>query len=457
MNTVIILIVSLIAGAIIGYLVPKKAADARVFESEIENLKQRNLDLIHLMDSEKALKMQALSDLTRSKEEFISKNVQFESLNTQFNNLVTEMKLLEQANEHLASEKEEINRTLSTITAQHQQVIEGKNLLLAEKDVLNTKIQFLEDEKSRLNNMIAQFNAAEENRLNQYEANMSSLNSIKEQITKDREKEVEEKHQAELVRRDKLKETWALHESNVKSNIQSISKKHTIDYVTDFPHKGIPDNCLKICDEYVVFDAKSPANTDNMNNFPSYIKTQAESAKKYAKLEDVKKDIFFVVPTNTLEILNQFVYNMADYTVYVISLDSVEQIILGLKKIEEYEFAKELSPEDRDHICRIIGKFAHLTKRRIQIDTFFAKQFIELAYKAESDLPQEIMEKVKEYDKSEKLNPPIEKRVKAIVTKELDNEINKIESESAAKGIVIDGGKMSDGINDLPLYTDDLN
>ena len=143
---------------------------------------------------------------------------------------------------------------------------------------------------------------------------------------------------------------------------------------------------------------------------------------------------------------------MADYTVYIISLDSLEQIILGLKKIEEYEFAKELSPEDRDNICRVIGKFAHLTKRRIQIDSFFAKQFIELAYKTESDLPVEIMEKVKDYEKAEKLNPPVERRVKAILLKDLDKELNTIEHEAAAKGIIFDSTKMSEGLNDVPLY-----
>ena len=41
--------------------------------------------------------------------------------------------------------------------------------------------------------------------------------------------------------------------------------------------------------------------------------------KKYAKHDNVKSDIFFVVPSNTLERLNQFVYNLADYNVFVIS------------------------------------------------------------------------------------------------------------------------------------------
>ena len=91
---------------------------------------------------------------------------------------------------------------------------------------------------------------------------------------------------------------------------------------------------------------------------------------------------------------------MADLDAFEISVDALEPVILSLKKIEDYDLAAELSPEDRENICRVLGKFAHLTKRRIQIDTFFIKQFLELAYKAESDLPKEFLDKVVEFEKS---------------------------------------------------------
>jgi hypothetical protein len=65
-----------------------------------------------------------------------------------------------------------------------------------------------------------------------------------------------------------------------------------------------------------------------------------------------------------------------------------------------------MNPEDRENICRVLGRFAHLSKRRIQIDTYFINQFMELAYKSESDLPPDILEKVMEFEKAEKLNPP---------------------------------------------------
>ena len=72
-----------------------------------------------------------------------------------------------------------------------------------------------------------------------------------------------------------------------------------------------------------------------------------------------------------VDVVDQYVYNMGDYNVFMVTLDSLETIILSLKNIEEYEFAEQLSPEERDNICRIIGKFAHTTKRRIQLDGFF--------------------------------------------------------------------------------------
>ena len=87
-------------------------------------------------------------------------------------------------------------------------------------------------------------------------------------------------------------------------------------------------------DQLIIFDAKSPANND-LSNFPKYIKDQTENLKKYAKHENVKKDLFLVIPSNTLSVINQYTYNVGDYNVNIITKDSLEPIILSLKKIEE--------------------------------------------------------------------------------------------------------------------------
>ena len=309
-------------------------------------------------------------------------------------------------------------------------------------------------EKEVLKQQNTLFSAEEMNRKQKYENDIATLNAIRDQIQQDRNREVDERNTLELERLKNLKETWNTHQTNAKRVIRNICNKHIVEYVESVPFSGEPDNTLKICDEYVIFDAKSPAN-DDLTNFPGYLKDQAEKARKYARQENVKSDIFFVVPTNTLERIAQFVYNLADFNVFVISVDSLEQIILSLKKIEAYEFTEQLRPEERENICRVLGKFAHLTKRRIQIDSFFAKQFIELAYKTEADLPKDIFEKVVEFERSEKLNPPVEKRAKAISIKELEKDSLMLRNEAMSKGIEMDEVKLSIGINDLQLYTQD--
>jgi hypothetical protein len=105
--------------------------------------------------------------------------------------------------------------------------------------------------------------------------------------------------------------------------------------------------------------------------------------------------------------------------VYVITKDAVEPIIISLKKIQDFQLVEKLSPEERDDICRIIGKFAHTSKRRIQIDQYFAEEFLDTLKKASSQLPREILKSVIDFEGAEKLNPPMEKRNKQILTQEL--------------------------------------
>ena len=250
-----------------------------------------------------------------------------------------------------------------------------------------------------------------------------------------------------------MKDSWARHQETVKETIKIICQRHVIEYLEKPPFKGNPDNTIKICDEYVVFDAKSPG-TEDLKVFYKYIKKQAEDMKKYAKQESVKRDVFLVVPSNTVDAIEQFSFNMGDYNVYVVAVDTLEPIILALRKIEDYEFAEELTPEERENICRILGKFAHTAKRRIQIDHFFARQFLDVLTKCESDVPSDLLEKAVEFEIAEKLNPPQEKRAKRLLSKELIKETEKIRRETEAKDVVFPEA-IQEGIKALPIYEED--
>jgi predicted nucleic acid-binding Zn-ribbon protein len=281
----------------------------------------------------------------------------------------------------------ELSNQLATGLAQYKnseaQVLALKTEMAETKESLRQVHQNLNEAREEC----IQLKSEEEVRKKEHSRAMDTFQKWREQLQAERNREIEERQEAEIERLKNLKQTWTEHESHVKARMKMLCQKHTIEYVNEFPHRGTPDNAIKLTNEYIVFDAKSPA-ADDLDNFPLYLKEQAEKAKKYARQEAVKKDIFFIVPSNTLEVIKQTVFTLADYEVYVVSLDVLEPLLLCLQKIETYEFAEQLTPEKRENICRIIGRFTHLTKRRIQIDSFFAKQFMEMVLKCDSDLPE---------------------------------------------------------------------
>jgi hypothetical protein len=298
--------------------------------------------------------------------------------------------------------------------------------------LLENEISLLNKEKSGLSNRIARFEQADQLRAEEFQKNISAVNAVRAGLESDRNKLNEERIREKEEEFEKIKQTWQNHENNVETAIRNICKIHFIEYVKDVPFKGNPDNTIKIAGEYIIFDAKSPAG-DDLENFPKYLKLQSESVRKYAKQESVKGDIFLVIPSNTLEVIDQFVYRMGDYNVYVVTIDSLEPIILSIKKIESYEFVDQLTPDERENICRIIGKFSHIAKRKVQIDYFFSYQFLEIISKCGVDLPPDIYKSVQEFEKSEKLNPPQEKRAKQILLEDLLAESEKLSNEARAR------------------------
>tara|TARA_B100001063_G_scaffold106536_2_gene99475 strand:+ start:2013 stop:3203 length:1191 start_codon:yes stop_codon:yes gene_type:complete len=306
-----------------------------------------------------------------------------------------------------------------------------------EKTQIEERLKQIENERNFLKNDNIKYQKSEESRQKETTKSIAATITLQESLEKEKERLNDERVQEKESYLNEMKLTWSKHEKDVQNHLQSICKDNIIKYISqeEFPHdRNKPDNSIEILDQLIVFDAKSPANED-LSNFPKYIKNQTENLKKYAKHEDVKNDLFLVIPSNTLEVIDQFHYNLGDYNVFVITKDALEPIILSLKKIEDYEFADKLSPEDRDSVCRIIGKFAHSTKRRIQIDEFFAREFIDTLSKAGTQLPREILENVIKFENAEKLNPPIEKRNKSILTKDLIEKVDELENEMKVRDI----------------------
>jgi len=318
--------------------------------------------------------------------------------------------------------------------------------------ILNVKSENLNSQLTVVKQELSQYHQIEEDRLREHDQRVTALNSLRQQLEDDRLRLQAERDAEIRSEFADMEKTWKKHEEVVEQSLRSICQRHTIEYCDKekFPVSGKkPDNSVIIADQYVIFDAKSPKNSDELGNFPLYIKNQAEAAKKYTKEENVKKDIFLVVPANTLGFLTEYHLDMAEYQVYIVTHECLEPVVLALRKIEDYQFVDQLSPEDREKICHVIGKFAHATKRRMQIDTYFFNEFLGLLKSCES-LPEEILKKVVDYEKAEKMNPPMEKRKKLIPIKELEHDVKVITKEAEAREIDVTA-VTKERIENIPL------
>ena len=336
--------------------------------------------------------------------------------------------------QHLTTIKSDLARTSSEQIAALQEEV---NSLREEKEDLARDLTALEEQ--------------EPIRIAKYDERLSRLNESQANLEKERERDRAAREKAESDRIETMRETWLRHETDVDQKMRLICQELGIDYIDKekFPFSGKPDNSVKICDEFIVFDGKSPQGVD-LSNFPSYIRIQAEQAKKYSKHEEVKKDMFFVVPTNAIHSVNETFLNFGTYRVHVITIDSLKPILMQLKRIEDYEFAEKLSPEDREKIVTVLGKMAHAMKRRVQIDHFFSNEFIAVLIDAEN-LPTEILEGARVVERTSKLNPNVHNRAKRIEISTLVKDGEKLAGKVA--GQEIHTGPELKAITALPLYT----
>lgn len=292
-------------------------------------------------------------------------------------------------------------------------------------------------ELSSVKELLAAEESVKEERTAEYERRVEKLNTLVEQMEADHAK-AEERILSEVAEREeRLSTAWQRHEKDVSESMKSIAKKH--DFIRcdedEYPNQGTPDNVFLIGGMYTVFDAKSPKNPEELSNFPQYLKAQAEGMKKYCKHENVRKDAFLVVPASTLEVLTTFMYDLAEYTVYVITPESMLPILQMLRTIENYDFAEQLSPEDRDKLCRFIGRLSHTTKRKVQIDTYFSRELVSVLREIDT-LPDEFANDIAVYEQKAKLNPPMEKRAKMISVADVSADVSRIENEILGWSVV---------------------
>ena len=218
-----------------------------------------------------------------------------------------------------------------------------------------------------------------------------------------------------------------------------ICKKLILTYIPQekFPHpKNKPDNTVEISNQLIIFD-------EEMMEEVEWVLSRLLPKKDMVKsIEDSSTDkgIKFTVTLKSKDIIH--LYKISQFR-FQENQGWEYYFNISLKKIQDFQLIEKLSPEERDNVCRIIGKFAHTTKRRIQIDQYFAEEFLDTLKKAGSQLPKEVLKQVIEFEGAEKLNPPMEKRNKKILTQELIDKKIDISKEIEIRNIPQIDAKIS--------------
>ena len=344
------------------------------------------------------------------------------------NELITQKQLLEN---DLSNQNRQIGELRQQITKLETQQQGERDNHLQQVQFLQQKLKEREDTLRQREDTILKVREGEQQRREQFQQQLQKAITAQEIF----EREKASLHQKELdaiqAQQEKLKNTWNEHQNTVEQTIRRICNQKGLEYVTEFPFRGKPDNAVRIAGETVIFDAKSPG-SDDLGNFKNYIRSQSEQAKKYAGQENVRKDIYMVIPNNAAEVLDTFSFDKGDYRVYVITLDALEPVLITLQQIENYEFVEQLSPEERQSICRIIGSLIYASKRRIQVDQYFNGHLLELITRVQRELPTSMAADITQTEQAMKLNPSTDRRSKAISMEVLEKTHQQQEAQAGA-------------------------
>jgi len=146
-------------------------------------------------------------------------------------------------NESILSKDAEVNRLireLSTERTKREGLEETARILHKELGAYKERAEGAEAQLKRIVEENIQLKRDEQFRIRNYEENVATLNSLREQIQKERQEETDLKLREERDRMEALKQTWLHHQTEVQNRIKALCQKHTIQYVDKVPFRGEP-------------------------------------------------------------------------------------------------------------------------------------------------------------------------------------------------------------------------
>jgi len=270
-------------------------------------------------------------------------------------------------------------RLKAEIEKKNQDIGEMKNQLIeikAEKDNLSGKGREQYDryksleaeykatmkERDGLSGRVSKFEAEEDRKQKKYEEMVNKQDETLKAWEDERmriRREDEERQQQLIDERDRL---WNEHEQSVVSLLDGLTKKEHCKFPTysntnlpeGFSGSLKPDFMVEFLEQFIIFDAKVSRSQDLNNYIKDSVKKTAEKIKGDKKIYST---VFLVVPTDAIATLKKLHFYEESYSFYIVSPEALEPILASLKRIETYEFAEAMDPQERENIIDTIASF----------------------------------------------------------------------------------------------------
>ena len=265
---------------------------------------------------------------------------------------------------------------------------------------------------------------------NQYHIMTTShAKTVQQEKDKEEQKKIDEENDRKV--------SWQTHESEVSAFIQSECLKNGIEYIGPqaFPDRKKPDNSIIIDEKYVIFDAKSPGDSQDSASFIRDLNQKAKDQEKYTKMPIVKKDIYLVVPSKLYPDIPKTHYPLGKFEVWIITIEQISVILAHFKKTKDYEKFEGLSSDDKDALIREMGNLENNIRYRIFIDNAFTRKFLDALKSSKDNLPEEINKEIEKVVIDSKQSLKRKDSGKTLSLDSIEEEFDELKLISQSRGI----------------------
>ncbi len=274
-----------------------------------------------------------------------------------------------------------------------------KDELAGKNKQLFVQLTKMESSNTELSKRVAKYEAEEVKSSRELEQKIGKLDVSQKALEDERiriRREDEARTEAELAERDRM---WAEHEEKVLKYMTEVCAMAEFGFETytnnnlpeSFDGRLKPDFMVGFLDQFVIFDAKI-SRSDNLQN---YITTQVKNtATKIKGNSKIYSSVFFVVPTDAIGELKKLYYYEDGYSFFIISMEAIMPVLASLKKIQNYEFAEKMDPQERENIINMIAEFDQHINLRNAMNLVITQHGINVLEKTEK-LPQDLQDDIK--------------------------------------------------------------